>query len=79
MEQYLSRFAHSAPRKTSICSRTARLSVLRNVALTEYNCVLRIYADLILDGIIPDEAEWLNAQAASRSPLAPTPPTRVRE
>ena|SRR5215469_6366541 len=35
-----------------------------STALTEYGHVLRIYTDLIVHGIIPNEAEWLKAQAA---------------
>lgn len=37
-----------------------------NLALVEYNLVLRIYADLTVRGIIPDEAEWLKSQGSGR-------------
>jgi hypothetical protein len=35
-----------------------------DIALAEYNRVLRVYTDLTVDGIIPDESEWLKAQPA---------------
>ena len=38
-----------------------------SAAFSEYNLVLRIFSDLALRGIVPDEAEWLKAQAANRS------------
>lgn len=34
-----------------------------NVARAEYNRVLRIYTDLVVRGIIPDEAEWLKSDS----------------
>ncbi len=36
-----------------------------SLALQEYKRVLRIVTDLTVNGIIPDEGEWLKAQAAS--------------
>lgn len=38
-----------------------------NFAFAEYNRVLRIYGDLTVKGIIPDETAWLKAQAANAS------------
>ncbi len=36
-------------------------------ARAEYKRVLRIYTDLTMNGVIPDETAWLEAQAASAS------------
>ena len=35
-----------------------------NLALEEYNRVLRIYPDLVVNGTIPEEADWQRRQAA---------------
>lgn len=47
-----------------------------NFALDEYNRVLRIYTGLTVNGFIPDESEWLKAQAegasGSDNPTIPT-------
>lgn len=34
-------------------------------ALRQYKLVLQIYSDLTLHGVIPEEADWLKAQAAA--------------
>lgn len=34
-----------------------------NYALTEYERLLRIYTALTVDGVTPDEGDWLKAQA----------------
>lgn len=36
-----------------------------NFAQAQYNLVLRSYTDLLVHGIIPDEAGWLKSQANS--------------
>jgi hypothetical protein len=36
-----------------------------NSAMTEYNLALRNYANLALYGVVPNEDEWLKAQAAT--------------
>jgi hypothetical protein len=38
-----------------------------NFALNEYNRVLRIFTDLTVNGLNPDESEWLKAQAEGAS------------
>ena len=35
-----------------------------NAALREFDRVLRIFTDLVVRGIIPDESEWVKRQAA---------------
>jgi len=36
-----------------------------NLAQLEYDRVRRLYRHLIINGVIPDEGEWLKARAAS--------------
>lgn len=38
-----------------------------NAALSEYHRILRIFSDLTLRGIIPDEGEWLKTANAGSS------------
>jgi hypothetical protein len=40
---------------------------VENLALRHYNHVRRIYTDLMVNGVIPDESEWHKAQAADAS------------
>jgi len=35
-----------------------------NSALREYACILRIYTDLIVHGVVPDEARWVKSRSA---------------
>ncbi len=37
----------------------------RDIGFGEYNRVLRIVTELMVNGIMPDESEWVKAQAAS--------------
>ena len=52
---------------TSADGRYAYRNAIRveNVALAEYNRVLRIYTDLMHDGIASDEDDWARRQGAS--------------
>jgi hypothetical protein len=52
----------------------ARYAALRaeNIALAMYNRVLRIYKNLAVNGIVPDEDEWLKSQAANASRSDPS-------
>lgn len=58
------RFSHKS---SNVDGRFACLRALKaeKLALKAYNRVLRIYRDLLLDGVIPDEDEWLRIRAAS--------------
>jgi hypothetical protein len=52
-----------------LVKQSARTKAVRgeNFARDEYGRVLRIYTNLTMNGVIPDETAWLKAQAASAS------------